>query len=82
MRDILGTAVRSCSLKITEFLLNTGIDPNHPNYFDDCLLHAACAGNNLEMVELLLNHGADPTVLQLRDRMNPLRYMIEEGDTN
>lgn len=53
---------RSPDLRLIQFLLDKGADPNAQNERHDTLLYMACSRGELAVATMLLTHGADPDI--------------------
>jgi len=72
----LHTAADRGYLRIVEFLLEHGANPNMKNNYGSTPLHYAAMYGYPEVVELLLEHGANPNI-QNRYGYTPLHFAIE-----
>ena len=69
-------------LKLTELLLNYGMDPNLPNWQRVTPLHHMAAQGNVSAAKLFLKHGADPELVDVEYRTTPLGWAAREGQTD
>ncbi|MCY3883938.1 MAG: ankyrin repeat domain-containing protein [Gammaproteobacteria bacterium] len=67
------------SLRLSELLLQHGMDPNLPNWQLMRPLHHMASKGNAEGAELFLKYGADPTLVDEEYRSTPLGWAARSG---
>lgn len=67
------------SLRLSELLLQHGMDPNLPNWQLMRPLHHMASKGNVEGAELFLRYGADPTLVDEEYRSTPLGWAARTG---
>eukprot|EP01083_Nonionella_stella_P072665 195982_1 len=66
------SVINEPDLKLAEFLLQNGADPNIKNVFGSAPLHTAVMGSNIGSIKLLCKYGANPTMKEEYSEITPL----------
>lgn len=61
--------------KITEHLINSGIDVNTPDEFGRTILYNAVSNNNFAIIDRLLKKGADPQAKTLQNNIKGMFFL-------
>jgi serine/threonine-protein phosphatase 6 regulatory ankyrin repeat subunit B len=76
--SMLHLAAKSNSVKVGQFLLWYGLNPNEKNRLGNTPLHMAAHFQHKELIELLLNHGADPHAIN-NNGWTPLSLALQKS---
>ena len=68
-------------LELAELLLESGMDPNLPNWQRVTPLHRMAGQGNIPGAKLFLKFGADPMLVDLEYRTTPLGWAAREGQS-
>ncbi len=69
-------------LKLAELLLESGMDPNLPNWQRVTPLHHMAGQGTVSGAKLFLKYGADPSLVDAEYRTTPLGWAAREGQTD
>ena len=68
-------------LKLAEILLESGMNPNLPNWQRITPLHHMAAQGNVPAAKLFLKYGTDPLLIDAEYRTTPMGWAAREGQT-